>query len=126
MAPVLSGDEADLGCDIVLLINIGCRLNILRKEGAASAAMELQFLNAFGQRAEGAEQFVFLLAREVEKMEGTGDDQTIANCPEKNEAQDRQQDTPGEPAQVSRAAQQNCNIHGNLGNGQQRLGDIED
>src|SRR5207253_3441980 len=92
MAPTLSGNEPDLSRDIVLLVNLGRGLNILRKESTAAAAVEFQFFNAFGQSAERAEQFVFFLAGQVEKTERTGYNQPIANRAQDNEAEHRQQD----------------------------------
>src|ERR1044071_9959665 len=47
MAPGLSGDEAQLGFDVVLLEDFGGALNLPREKLTAAAAMQLEFLDAF-------------------------------------------------------------------------------
>src|SRR5438128_1308267 len=71
--PILSGNEANLGGDIVALVNGSGGFDVTRKEGAAAGAVQLEFLDAFGQSAEVTEELIFLGAGQDQMTEGAAD-----------------------------------------------------
>ena len=125
MAPVLRRDESHFSGDIVLLKGFGRVLHILVQKRPAAIAMQFQFLDAFGQRAEISEQSVLLLARQVQMMKRAANHQPINHRAQHDQHARADQYFPREPSQISRAAQQHREIHKHDRNRQQRLGDVE-
>src|SRR5215510_3532076 len=73
----------------------------------ASIAVQLQLLDAFGQRAEMFEQSILRLARIGQVSKPAEDKQPMPNGSAHDESQQTQKDLPGEPAQVDAAPEQN-------------------
>src|SRR5215469_7821476 len=105
MAPVLCEHKTHLGAHVMLLEQFRRRLDVLREKCSAAVAMELEFLDAFSQRAEITEQAVLLLAGEVQRLEGAGHHQSVNDRANQDQHTRAGQYPPREPSQVSRAAQ---------------------
>ena len=82
MTPGLGRDKTNLGGHVVLLINLGGGLDVLGQKLASAAAVEFQFLDAFGEGAKCAIKFVFLLAGLIQEFERAADDQAITDTAE--------------------------------------------
>src|ERR1051326_321260 len=125
MAPRLRGNESDFGSDVVFLIKLRCRLNVVGQKFPATVAMQLQLLDAFGQRAEGTVQLIFLFARQVQRLEGAAHDEPVANRADHNQSANREQNRKRKPAQIRCTAEEHRHIYRNNRNGEQRLSDVE-
>src|SRR5260370_35876759 len=84
----------------------GGGLNVFRKKRPPPVAMELEFLDAFRQRAEMAEQPVLFGPRSVEAVEPAGDEQAVPHQPDDNKSAHAEQDLPGTPAKIRGTRQQ--------------------
>src|SRR5581483_3520199 len=124
--PVLGDDEAAFGGDIVAGKVLGGWLDLPGEEGGASIAMELEFLDAFGQGAEMVEQLVLLGAGLAKEVESAAHEQPVTDRAEHDQHHGPEQDLPGEPREVNRAAEENGHVDRDDGKRQQRLGDVGD
>src|SRR5579864_3644175 len=82
--PVLRGDEAGLGCDIVLLVDLGGVVNVL-VESASAAAVQFEFFDAFSQRAEITEEAILFGTREIQPMKRPADHEPVAEAAQNNQ-----------------------------------------
>src|ERR1051326_2870527 len=125
MVPGLSGDEARFRGGVVLLIPFRGRLDVFGQKFSASISMELELLDAFGERTEVAVEFVMFLARHVQTTIGAGNEQAITDAAEDNERENGGEDLPRQPAEVNRAPEKHRDVDADDRDGHQRLRDIE-
>src|SRR5579863_6997587 len=103
---MLGENKAVLRGDIVALITFSGRLDVARKKNAAAIAMELEFLDALGQRAEMAEQPVFLLAGPVQGFVGFAAEQAVTQRAKESQTHQAEQDVPRKPAKIRGPAEE--------------------
>src|SRR4051812_34913800 len=125
MRPGLGNDETDFGCDVVHLVSLGGEMNIVGKENATAIAMELQFLDAFGESTEVVEQSIFHFPGETQEMKAVIDHHAIDDRANNTEDAENREHLPGQPTQVNGAAEENCNVDRHHRYAQQRLGDVQ-
>src|SRR5215468_7648026 len=125
MVPILCRDESRFSSDVVPLIILGGRLDILRQKFPTAIAMKLQFFDPFGKGAEITVKLILFFARNVQKTVSARHKQPIANSAEDDEPKYGRKDFPGKPSKVNSATENHRNIHADNGNRQQRLSDVE-
>ena len=123
--PRLRDNETHLCGNIVHLVRLRGKMNIIGKEHAAAIAVELQFLDPFGESTKMVEEPVLDYARETQEMKAAVDHHPIDDRADNAEHAENSEHFPRQPAQVNGAAQENRNIDRHHGDAQQRLSDVQ-
>src|SRR6185436_1354921 len=119
---MLGEDEPPFSGDIVLLIILCGVLDIAREKNAATIAVELEFLNAVGERVKVAEQTVLLFPGSVQKTKRAARQQNVSRSAKRGENRQAEQNLPGQPAEINRAPEQQRHIEGEDWQTLERLG----
>ncbi len=119
-------DETNLRGHRPAAARLGRRLHVLREEHAAAFPVELQFLDAVGERTEAAEQPVLFVTGRDEVVESAANQQLIDDRAEQGEDAHGDEHHRRQPAQIDCAGGEDGKVHRRGRHREERIGDAGD
>src|SRR4051812_40883975 len=120
---MLGQREAIFRRDIMPLIGFGSFGDFAGKENAPPLPVQLQFLNAFGQRSKMAEELILIFASGDQGAKRAANQQTMADRADEHEGTDATEHRSRKPREVNGAAEQHRDVYGEDRNTKQSFGD---